>query len=92
MEKVSKLQLIDIRKLFNEIIKDTQVGQESAKAPAFLTEMKSLAHKAGGAAPLPQRLPGHVSLRAPCAVVGHGACTLRVGMALASHREVRRGT
>lgn len=52
--KLTKTQLIEIRKVFKNIGMTTQVTQESANVPEFLNRMKALAMEAGGDAPLPR--------------------------------------
>lgn len=50
---LSKVQLIGIRKVFEAVAVKSLPSQESAKAPEFLTRMKTFAQKSGGPPPLP---------------------------------------
>ena len=50
---ITTVQLIKIRKLFQELAIPFQPGEELAKAPQLLAKLKTLAEKAGGVAPLP---------------------------------------
>jgi hypothetical protein len=51
---LSKVQLIAIRGVYKAIGLNSQPGQESLHAPAFLNQLSSLAKDAGGDAPLPK--------------------------------------
>jgi hypothetical protein len=52
---LTALQLIAIRKVFQAVGLNVQLGQESANAAEFLTIIKERAEAAGGAPPLPDR-------------------------------------
>ena len=54
-QPLTKLQLIELRKLFTEGGVPCQVGQESTKAVEYLNVLKSRAEKAGGAPPSPRQ-------------------------------------
>ncbi|WP_346796344.1 BREX system P-loop protein BrxC [Halomonas sp. Bachu 37] len=52
---ISAGERIKIRKVMQKLGVQTNAGEDSAKVPEFIDKLRSLADKAGGEAPLPQR-------------------------------------